>query len=110
MTRPNYPRKRRGSDRWNFCANCSNWSSNFYDSSTSSPSGEFCDACLSPLERTPITDPFVVVHRAIGMTMEYLNCSGMEALVAIAVRAHETGQALPNVAGDLVERRFRFRA
>jgi hypothetical protein len=56
-----------------------------------------------------MSDPVVVVHQAIGMTMEYLNCSGMDALVAIAVRAHETGQALPNVATDLVERRFRFR-
>ena len=55
------------------------------------------------------TDPFVVVHQAIGMTMEYLNCSGMEAFVEITGRANETGQDLLNVAADLVERRFRFR-
>lgn len=41
-------RKRRGSDTWHFCSNCSNYPKSGYESSTSKPSsGEFCDECRS---------------------------------------------------------------
>ena len=54
--------------------------------------------------------PFAVAHQAIGMTMEYLDCSEAEALVAIAARASDNSQALWDVTADLVERRFQFGA
>jgi hypothetical protein len=52
--------------------------------------------------------PFAVAHQAIGMTMEYLDCSGAEALAAIGGRAIENRQTLWGVTADLVERRFQF--
>ena len=69
-----------------------------YDKSVSDASGI----------EAPFTDPLVVVHVAIGMTMEYLNCAGLEAFTALIALARETEQALWDVAADLVERRFRF--
>jgi len=50
----------------------------------------------------------VVVHQAIGMTMEYLDCSGLEAFEALVTRAEASGQTVSDLAGDVVERRFRF--
>jgi hypothetical protein len=49
----------------------------------------------------------VVVHQAIGMMMQFLGCSKLVALDALAGRAEQTGQPLLVVAVDLVERRFR---
>lgn len=41
-------RRRKGSDTWHFCSNCSNWPTSDYDTSYSKPtSGEFCDQCLA---------------------------------------------------------------
>jgi hypothetical protein len=53
---------------------------------------------------------WVAVHQAIGMTMEYLDCSGLAALEALATRAEATGQSVSDVSTDVVERRFRFGA
>ncbi len=53
---------------------------------------------------------WVVVHQAIGMTMEYLDCSGAAAFEALMTRAGATGQTVSDVSADVVERRFRFRA
>jgi len=39
-------RKRRGSDTWHWCRNCSNWPTSDYDSRNTKPSGEFCNECL----------------------------------------------------------------
>jgi hypothetical protein len=39
-------RRKRGSDTWHFCSNCSNWPTSDYDTSYSKPSsGEFCNEC-----------------------------------------------------------------
>ncbi len=47
MARPNY-RRRRGTDTWHFCTNCSNWPTSDYESATTKPtSGEFCNECLA---------------------------------------------------------------
>lgn len=47
MARPNY-RKRKGTDAWHFCTNCSNWPTSDYDSASTKPSsGEFCNECLA---------------------------------------------------------------
>jgi hypothetical protein len=53
---------------------------------------------------------WVVVHQAIGMTMEYLDCSGLAAFEALMTRAAATGQTLSDLSCDVVERRFRFPA
>lgn len=53
---------------------------------------------------------WVVVHQAIGMTMEYLDCSGLVAFEALITRAAATGQTVSDLSADVVERRFRFRA
>ena len=53
---------------------------------------------------------WVVVHQAIGMTMEYLDCSGLAAFEALIARAELTGQTVSDLSGDVVERRFRFTA
>lgn len=39
-------RKRKGSDTWHFCSNCSNWPTSNYEISYTKPtSGEFCNEC-----------------------------------------------------------------
>lgn len=39
-------RKRRGSDTWHFCSNCSNWPQSDYEVSYTKPnSGELCNEC-----------------------------------------------------------------
>ncbi len=39
-------RKRRGSDTWHFCFNCSRWPTYDYDETTTKPTdGELCDEC-----------------------------------------------------------------
>lgn len=39
-------RKKRGSDTWHFCSNCSNWPTSDYDEQDSKPSwGELCNEC-----------------------------------------------------------------
>lgn len=46
----NMYRRRKGSDTWHFCSNCSNWPKGKYDSRTSKPTtGELCDQCKSKL-------------------------------------------------------------
>jgi hypothetical protein len=47
----------------------------------------------------------VVVHQAIGMTMEYLDCSGLAAFDALIARAEATGQTVSDLSADVVERR-----
>lgn len=51
---------------------------------------------------------WVVVHQAIGMTMEYLDCSGLAAFAALITRAEATGQTVSEFSADVVESRFRF--
>ncbi len=44
-------RKKRGSDTWHFCSNCSNWPLSDYVSSDTKPtSGEFDNECLAKRE------------------------------------------------------------
>ena len=62
----------------------------------------------APRIEAPVHGPMVVVHQAVGMTMEYLDCSGQEAFAALIARAGETGRSPMDVAADVVERRFRF--
>lgn len=52
---------------------------------------------------------WVVVHQAIGMTMEYLDCSGLAAFEALITQAEATGRTVTDLSSDVVERRFRFR-
>jgi len=41
-------RKRKGTDTWHFCSNCSNWPTTGYDEQSAKPSsGEFCNECLA---------------------------------------------------------------
>jgi len=41
-------RKKKGSDTWHYCKNCSKWPTVDYDSQYSKPSsGELCDECKS---------------------------------------------------------------
>ncbi len=41
-------RRRRGSDTWHFCRNCSNWpTSNYEERHTRPSSGEFDNECLA---------------------------------------------------------------
>jgi len=39
-------RKKRNSDTWHFCTNCSKWPTSDYDEKTMKPTtGELCDEC-----------------------------------------------------------------
>jgi hypothetical protein len=39
-------RKRKGTDTWHFCSNCSNWPTSNYDEQANRPSsGEYCNEC-----------------------------------------------------------------
>lgn len=41
-------RRRKGSDTWHFCTNCSNWPTTGYDEQASKPTtGEFDNECLA---------------------------------------------------------------
>jgi hypothetical protein len=41
-------RKRKGTDTWHFCSNCTNWPVSNYDEQQSKPtSGELCNECRS---------------------------------------------------------------
>lgn len=42
MTRAAGYRKKKDSDTWHFCRNCSNWPTSNFDTSASRPSGELC--------------------------------------------------------------------
>jgi hypothetical protein len=45
VARPNYRRKK-GSDTWHFCENCTGWPTSDYDTRDTNPSGELCNQCL----------------------------------------------------------------
>lgn len=49
-----------------------------------------------------------VVHQAIGMAMEYLNCSGLAAFETLVTLAKATGQTVSELSSDVVERRVRL--
>ena len=55
-------------------------------------------------------DGRIVVHQAIGMAMEYLDCSALEALAELAMLARSTGKSLGVLANDVIERRVRLPA
>lgn len=55
----------------------------------------------------PSTSP-PVIHQAVGMTMEYLNCTARSAYQVLVDRAAAIGQCIPTVALDVVERRLYF--
>jgi hypothetical protein len=57
-----------------------------------------------------MTWSWVVVHQAIGMTMEYQDCSGPAAFEALITREKATGQTVSDLSADVVERRIPFRA
>ena len=39
-------RKRKGTDTWHFCSNCSNWPTTNFDEKKEKPTtGEFCNEC-----------------------------------------------------------------
>jgi hypothetical protein len=41
-------RRKKGSDTWHWCRNCSKWPTSSYDERTSKPSsGELCNECQS---------------------------------------------------------------
>lgn len=41
-------RKKRGSDTWHFCSNCSNWPTSDYDERDTEPTyGEKCNECIA---------------------------------------------------------------
>lgn len=45
---PSLYRRKKGSDTWHWCKNCSNWPRYGYDERTSKPTtGEFCNECLA---------------------------------------------------------------
>jgi hypothetical protein len=48
-----------------------------------------------------------VVSEAVGMTMEYLNCSSLAALDALTAQSEQTGESLVAVAVDVIDRRYR---
>jgi hypothetical protein len=52
---------------------------------------------------------WAVVFQAIGMTMEYLDCSGSAAFEALVRRADATDRTVSDLSADVVERRVRFR-
>lgn len=44
-------RRRKSSDTWHWCRNCSNWPSSDYVEKSSKPSsGELCDECLAKVK------------------------------------------------------------
>jgi len=48
MARPNYRRRRTGSDTWHFCTNCTLWPTSDYDTRSTAPTtGELCNQCLA---------------------------------------------------------------
>jgi len=51
---------------------------------------------------------WVVIHQAIGMAMEYMDCSGRAAFEALITLAKATGQTVPDLSSDVVERRIRI--
>jgi len=51
---------------------------------------------------------WVTVHQAIGMAMEYLNCSGLAAFETLVTLAEATGQTVADLSGDIVEHRVRL--
>lgn len=53
----------------------------------------------------PITCP-PVVHQAVGMTMEYVDCTPVQAYRVLVDRAQATGQCIAGVALDVVEHRL----
>jgi len=38
-------RRRKGSDVWHWCTNCSRWPKSNYDKSTTKPNWELCNEC-----------------------------------------------------------------
>ncbi len=38
-------RKRKGTDTWHWCKNCSNWPTSNYDSKTTRPAYDLCNEC-----------------------------------------------------------------
>ena len=40
-------RRRKGTDTWHFCTNCSNWPTHDYDVSNRPTTGEYCNECLA---------------------------------------------------------------
>lgn len=50
---------------------------------------------------------WVVIHQAIGMTMEYLGCSGLAAFEALIAQADARSQTVSDLSADVVERKFR---
>ena len=62
---------------------------------------------MSDAPRAPTGDPLAILFQAIGMTMEYLDCSEGVALIAL-LQAREAAQTLADVAVEVVERRLRF--
>ncbi len=51
---------------------------------------------------------WAVMHQAIGMAMEYLDCSGLAAFEALINLAKATGQTVSDLSSDVVERRTRL--
>lgn len=39
-------RRKKGSDTWHWCRNCTNWPSSDYDERASRPSYDLCNQCL----------------------------------------------------------------
>jgi hypothetical protein len=54
----------------------------------------------------PVHRVEAIIYQAVGMTMEYLGCSGLLALETLNERSEQTGQPLFGVALDVVHRRF----
>lgn len=73
----------------------------------SDPDSTLATGPHGPLIAAPISSP-PVVHQAVGMTMEYLQCSASEAYDVLVDRAAATRQGIKFIAGDVVERRLRF--
>jgi hypothetical protein len=48
-----------------------------------------------------------VVYEAVGMTMEYMGCSGLAAFEALNAHSEKTGDSLVAVAIDVIDRRYR---
>jgi hypothetical protein len=40
-------RRKKGSDTWHYCANCSDWPTSNYDEQDGKPRGEICNECLA---------------------------------------------------------------
>jgi len=44
-------RRRKGSDTWHFCTNCSKWPTGYYEESSTKPTtGELCNECRAKKE------------------------------------------------------------